>query len=54
MFTLLGLPGLSDSIPAGMHGRNYAPLFFDEKAEKEIMKELCAEMEKVLKEIDVP
>lgn len=33
MPTLLGLSGLSDSIPAEVQGRNYAPLFFDEKAE---------------------
>ena len=33
MPTLLGLAGLSDSIPSEVHGRNYAPLFFDEKAD---------------------
>ena len=33
MPTLLGLAGLSDSIPSEVQGRNYAPLFFDEKAE---------------------
>ena len=33
MPTLLGLAGLADSIPAEVQGRNYAPLFFDEKAE---------------------
>ena len=33
MPTLLGLAGLSDSIPTEVQGRNYAPLFFDEKAE---------------------
>lgn len=32
MPTLLGLAGLSDSIPEGLHGRNYAPLFYDAKA----------------------
>ena len=30
---LLGLAGLADSIPAEVQGRNYAPLFFDEKAD---------------------
>lgn len=33
MPTLLGLAGLTDSIPAGLHGRNYAPLFYDAKAD---------------------
>ena len=33
MPTLLGLAGLADSIPAEVQGRNYAPLFFDEKAD---------------------
>ena len=33
MPTLLGLAGLADSIPATVQGRNYAPLFFDEKAD---------------------
>lgn len=33
MPTLLGLAGLSDSIPAEVQGHNYAPLFLDEKAE---------------------
>lgn len=33
MPTLLGLAGLSDSIPATVQGHNYAPLFFDEKAD---------------------
>lgn len=31
MPTLLGLAGLSDSIPANVQGHNYAPLFFNEK-----------------------
>lgn len=31
MPTLLGLAGLSDSIPTDVQGRNYAPLFFNEK-----------------------
>ena len=31
MPTLLGLAGLADSIPAEVQGRNYAPLFFDER-----------------------
>ena len=30
---VLGLCGLGDSIPAEVQGRNFAPLFFDEKAE---------------------
>ena len=29
----LGLAGLSDSIPANVQGHNYAPLFFNEKAD---------------------
>ena len=33
MPTLLGLAGLADSIPAEVQGHNYAPLFFDEKAD---------------------
>ncbi|MFT0263849.1 sulfatase family protein [Bacteroides faecis] len=33
MPTVLGLCGLGDSIPAEVQGRNFAPLFFDEKAE---------------------
>ena len=33
MPTLLGLAGLSDSIPTDVQGRNYAPLFFNEKAD---------------------
>ena len=33
MPTLLGLAGLSDSIPANVQGHNYAPLFFNEKAD---------------------
>ena len=33
MPTLLGLCGLGDSIPAEVQGRNFAPLFFDEKAD---------------------
>lgn len=33
MPTLLGLCGLSDSIPQEVQGRNFAPLFFDEKAD---------------------
>ena len=33
MPTLLGLAGLADAIPATVQGRNYAPLFFDEKAD---------------------
>lgn len=33
MPTLLGLAGLSESIPAEVQGRNYAPLFLDEKAD---------------------
>lgn len=33
MPTLLGLAGLTDSIPTAVQGRNYAPLFFDEKAD---------------------
>ena len=33
MPTLLGLAGLADSIPSTVQGRNYAPLFFDEKAD---------------------
>ena len=33
MPTLLGLAGLSRSIPAEVQGRNYAPLFLDEKAD---------------------
>lgn len=33
MPTLLGLSGLSGSIPKEVQGRNYAPLFFDEKAD---------------------
>lgn len=33
MPTLLGLAGLADSIPTEVQGRNYAPLFFDEKTE---------------------
>ena len=32
MPTLLGLAGLSDSIPATVQGHNYAPLFFDANA----------------------
>ena len=32
MPTLLGLAGLAGSIPAEVQGRNYAPLFLDEKA----------------------
>ena len=35
MPTILGLCGLGDSIPANVQGRNWAPLFFDEKAEIE-------------------
>lgn len=35
MPTLLGLAGLSDSIPAEVQGRNYAPLFFDADARVE-------------------
>lgn len=33
MPTMLGLCGLGDSIPKEVQGRNYAPLFFDEKAD---------------------
>ena len=33
MPTVLGLCGLGDSIPSEVQGRNFAPLFFDEKAE---------------------
>lgn len=33
MPTLLGLAGLSGSIPTEVQGRNYAPLFFNEKAD---------------------
>lgn len=33
MPTLLGLAGLSGSIPATVQGHNYAPLFLDEKAD---------------------
>ena len=33
MPTLLGLCGLGDSIPVEVQGRNFAPLFFDEKAD---------------------
>lgn len=33
MPTLLGLAGLSDSIPKNVQGHNYAPLFFDEKTD---------------------
>ena len=33
MPTVLGLCGLGDSIPAEVQGRNFAPLFFDEKEE---------------------
>lgn len=33
MPTLLGLAGLSHSIPTEVQGRDYAPLFFDEKAD---------------------
>lgn len=33
MPTLLGLCGLTDSIPAGVQGRNFAPLFLGEKAD---------------------
>lgn len=33
MPTLLGLAGLTESIPATVHGRNFAPLFFDENAQ---------------------
>ena len=33
MPTLLGLAGLSDSIPTDVQGRNYASLFFNEKAD---------------------
>lgn len=32
MPTLLGLAGLNDSIPVGVQGHNYAPLFFDAQA----------------------
>ena len=35
MPTLLGLCGLSDSIPEEVQGRNFAPLFFDENADIE-------------------
>lgn len=35
MPTLLGLCGLSDSIPDAVQGRNFAPLFFDENADIE-------------------
>ena len=35
MPTVLGLGGLCDSIPSNVQGRNWAPLFFDEKAEIE-------------------
>lgn len=35
MPTLLGLCGLGNSIPAEVQGRNYAPLFFDEKVDME-------------------
>ena len=31
---------LGDSIPAEVQGRNFAPLFFDEKAKAEIFEEL--------------
>ena len=33
MPTLLGLAGLTESIPATVHGRNFAPLFFDANAQ---------------------
>ena len=33
MPTLLGLSGLTESIPSTIHGRNFAPLFFDENAQ---------------------
>ena len=33
MPTVLGLCGLGDSIPSEVQGRNFAPFFFDEKAE---------------------
>lgn len=33
MPTVLGLCGLGDRLPSEVQGRNFAPLFFDEKAE---------------------